>query len=288
MNRNYLLKDGILVPTIPIQHREDEYNEEGFEKLFDMQKRHFWYKGRHRFLIHSVKHFLNKERENKKVNQSNLYSMIDLGGGVGGWVNYLSKHLENYISTLALADSSLKALNLAESVISSETSRFQVDLMKLQMKEEWDVAFLLDVIEHLPDDIEAMKQTAEALKPGGYLFVTTPAFQEFWSYNDDMANHIRRYNQNDYVNLAKESGLKLCDARYFMFYLSPLYIISRLIKNIEKMTLEEKKALVINQHKIPPKMINDLLTMIFSLETPIGHWLKFPWGTSILGVFQKP
>jgi hypothetical protein len=29
----------------------------------------------------------------------------------------------------------------------------QIDLMNLGWRERWDVAFLLDVIEHLPDDV---------------------------------------------------------------------------------------------------------------------------------------
>jgi hypothetical protein len=27
---------------------------------------------------------------------------------------------------------------------------------------------------------------------------------------------------------------------------------------------------------------------VFYAETPLGHHLSFPWGTSILGVFEKP
>jgi 2-polyprenyl-3-methyl-5-hydroxy-6-metoxy-1,4-benzoquinol methylase len=81
---------------------------------------------------------------------------------------------------------------------------------------------LLDVIEHLPDDLQALRQARDALKPGGYLFITTPAFPQLWSYNDDMAHHLRRYRGSDFVRLARESGLTLCDSRYFMFFLSPI------------------------------------------------------------------
>jgi 2-polyprenyl-3-methyl-5-hydroxy-6-metoxy-1,4-benzoquinol methylase len=57
----------------------------------------------------------------------------------------------------------------------------------------------LDVIEHLPDDLQAVRQAGEALKPGGYLFIITPVFSQFWTYNDDMAQHLRRYRLNDFV-----------------------------------------------------------------------------------------
>ena len=40
-------------------------------------------------------------------------------------------------------------------------------------------------------------------------------------------------------------------------------------------------------HSVPPKALNRILDAIFSLETPLGAWFPFPWGTSVLGVFQK-
>jgi hypothetical protein len=54
------------------------------------------------------------------------------------------------------------------------------------------------------------------------------------------------------------------------------------------MSDEEKKALVLKQHAIPAWPINMTLRAIFAAETPAGHWMPFPWGTSILGVFRKP
>jgi hypothetical protein len=33
--------------------------------------------------------------------------------------------------------------------------------------------------------------------------------------------------------------------------------------------------------------LNGLLSLIFAAETPLGLRLSFPWGTSVLGVFEK-
>jgi hypothetical protein len=33
--------------------------------------------------------------------------------------------------------------------------------------------------------------------------------------------------------------------------------------------------------------VNAILETIFSLETPLGWHVPFPWGSSILGVFEK-
>ena len=267
------------MPIIPVQHRNEEYGESGFENLRDMQERHFWYRGRHRFLLEAVNRYLPKSGQ--------PLSAIDLGGGAGGWVNYLGQHRPQGFKPLALADSSLVALELAASVLPHNVQRYQIDLMQLQMREQWDAAFLLDVIEHLPDDLQALRQARKALKPGGYLFVTTPAFPQFWSYNDDMGNHLRRYRRNDFSRLAQQSGLKLCDSRYFMFFLSPLYFLSRMKVGVATLAPAQKRELFIKQHQVPPSPANSVLSAIFAAETPLGHWLRFPWGTSILGIYKK-
>jgi len=272
--------DGIFRPMFSIEHRSDEYQESGFEVLRAMQESHFWYQGRHRFLLSAVNHHIPRSPHS--------LSAIDLGGGIGGWLNYFFRHQSKIKLSLALGDSSLVALKMAALVLPQSTQRYQVDLMKLDMNEKWDCIFLLDVIEHLPYDLQVFDQVYEALKPGGYLFVTAPAFPQFWSYNDDMALHLRRYRRNDFVKLAQNSGMIMCDARYFMFYLSPLYLFSRMNTGFENMTIVQKKELLIRQHQIPHPLINKVLSVIFSAETPIGHWIKFPWGTSILGVFKKP
>lgn len=275
----YLSPDNVYVPPIPVTHRDEEYDQDGFDSLQKMQEKHFWYRGRHRFLLGSLDRHLPSTAKN--------LSAIDLGGGVGGWVKYLAQTRSEIFTKLALADSSPVALAFAKDVLPLNSERYQIDLMNLQMENEWDVAFLLDVIEHLPDDKRAMQEAKNALKPGGLLFVATPAFQQFWSYNDDLAQHHRRYRRSDFYRLAQESGLTLLDTRYFMFFLSPLYLLSRIRPGIDKLSIEEKLKIVLKQHQIPATPINSILSKIFEAETPLGHWVNFPWGTSILGVFQK-
>lgn len=275
----HLSPSNIYLPPTAVTHRDEEYDQEGFAFLREMQERHFWYRGRHRFLLGALERHLPKSATQR--------SAIDLGGGAGGWVQYLAKERPALFAQLALADSSLVALAHAEAVLPPNAQRYQIDLMNLHMHEEWDAAFLLDVIEHLPDDQRALEQANEALKLGGLLFVTTPAIPQFWSYNDDLVHHLRRYTRADFARLAKATGFTLLDARYFMFFLSPLYLLSRMKPGFGKLSDDDKKALVLKQHAIPAKPINGVLSAIFNAETPVGHWLRFPWGTSVLGVFRK-
>jgi trans-aconitate methyltransferase len=263
-----------------VVHREDEYDSRGFAILKEMQERHFWYRGRHRFLLHSVHRHLRGRPAGR---------VVDLGGGCGGWIAYLAAKKQFATEELALADSSAEALRLAAEVLPVATGTFQVDLLDLAWKDRWDVAFLLDVLEHIPDHEEVLRQVYRSLAPGGLLFVTTPALKFFWSWNDEVSHHVRRYSKADFRGLATTCGYRLLDVRYFMFFLSPLLMTARLAvrPNLETMPRAEVQKIVAKMHQIPSPLINEPLALIFATETPLGHYLPFPWGTSVLAVLQK-
>jgi SAM-dependent methyltransferase len=274
----------IYQPSAPIAHRDEEYESKQFDVLLKMQSEHFWYQGRHRLLSRAFYNAISKgllETQNLKC--------VDLGGGCGGWLKYLNDHSNTSFGELALADSSCRALEIAERVVGEDVARYQIDLLDLQWTDRWDVAFLLDVLEHIPEDVAALKQISDALRPGGLLFITTPALNIFWSYNDDLAHHVRRYSRKDYQQLADQTGLTVRYSRYFMFFLSPLLLLSRLRPPcLQSMTKDEIRKHLEHTHRIPSAPINMLLRLLFSLETPLGLKAPFPWGTSVLAVLQKP
>ncbi len=76
-----------------------------------------------------------------------------------------------------------------------------------------------------------------------------------------------------------------------MFFLSPLVLASRWLSRnsmTSDMTDDEKAKLLAKTHATPGPLLNALLAGIFAAETPVGHRILFPWGTSLLAVLQKP
>jgi SAM-dependent methyltransferase len=246
-----------------------------------MQDRHFWYRGRHRFLLHSV---------HRQLAACPPRRMIDLGGGCGGWVSYMAARGRVPLTELALADSSADALRMAAEILPPGASTYQVDLLALPWSERWDVAFLLDVLEHIPEQEEALRQVHRSLAPGGLLFVTVPALRLFWSWNDEAVHHVRRYARSEFPRLAAATGFELVDARYFMFFLSPLLLASRvaLRPRLGELSAQQVQDLVARMHRTPSPPVNALLGALFALETPLGHYLPFPLGSSLLAVLKRP
>ncbi len=282
-------RDGIWCASVPPTHRDGEYDATHFATLVKMQRDHFWYHGRHRFVAESLRRTVRKTGLDRRS-----LALIDIGGGCGGWASLMAARSKDLLAQgaheIALADSSLVSLQLAASHLPAGVRRYHVDILKMDWQERWDVIFLLDVLEHIPQDCAALKQVYQALTPGGIAIVTTPALQRFWTWNDDIVHHCRRYCRRDFERLARAAGLELVDSRYFQFFLSPLLLASRYSHQPRwrEMTAEQQAKLISDTHRVPHPLINSLLSATFAAETPLGHLVHFPWGTSILGVFQKP
>lgn len=266
----YRESDGLWIPPVPVAHRDEEYDSRGFDILVRMQRDHFWYRGRHRFLLHAIRRHLARFAP-----EAERFRIIDLGGGCGGWLSYLWQH-KFPVAELALADSSETALRHAALHLPESVVLYQVDLLRLQWESRWDLAFLLDVLEHIPQQEEALRQIHEAMAPGGLLFVTVPALEVFWTWNDEFAHHQRRYRRSDFRRLADACGYQLLDARYFLFFLSPLLLASRIAAGIQfrvsSSSEEWRRHLMEMMHKVPHPIVNSVLTAAFRCETPLGHF----------------
>jgi SAM-dependent methyltransferase len=285
MDDGYILDEGVYRLASGVQHREEEYPSRALELLMKMQGGHFWYRGRHRFLLWAVRHCLETFDT-----PADACSAVDLGGGCGGWIRDLQQQRTLRFAELALADSSRRALDLAQGILSDDVARYQIDLFDMRWHERWDIAFLLDVLEHIPDDAAALDHIYRALRPGGLLFITTPALNCFWSWNDEVAGHQRRYSKSCYRRLAAAAGFEICRLRYFMFFLSPLYAATRLFsgRSHQGLSPDDTWELMEKTHRVPVAPINALLSFLTCCETPLGQALPFPWGTSILAVLRKP
>ncbi|MBV8359427.1 MAG: methyltransferase domain-containing protein [Deltaproteobacteria bacterium] len=276
---SYRDQSGVYLPIEPVMETDEGYDSVRIQTAARNQAMHFWQLGRFRFLLQALKDEICGQA-------ASSLSLIDIGGGTGGWVKYLEHNYPARFREVAIGDSSLSALQFSRG-LNSQVDHYQIDVLKLPWKSRWDLVFLLDVIEHLQQDVEVLKSIKNILRPGGLLFVTAPALNCFWSREDDAAHHFRRYAKNDFLILAKRSGLELVRARYFMFFLSPLLWLRRFAwPDLGNMSNQEIQMQKQKTHRVPITPINHLLRLIFSLETPVGLRIPFPWGTSLLGVFK--
>src|SRR5262245_20826463 len=95
-----LTSQGVYARETPVVHRESEFDPLEIDILFDMQERHFWYRGRHRFLEQAF-----RRHTRARLCADERLQGLDLGGGSGGWIAWLAQRCPQVFSELAIADS---------------------------------------------------------------------------------------------------------------------------------------------------------------------------------------
>jgi SAM-dependent methyltransferase len=95
--------------------------------------------------------------------------------------------------------------------------------------ESVDAVIALDIYEHIPDHVSAFKETYRALKPGGVLVMSVPAFNMLWGPHDVAVHHCRRYRRKEVANRLEEAGFSVERLTYSVFFLFPLVALVRLL-----------------------------------------------------------
>jgi SAM-dependent methyltransferase len=144
----------------------------------------------------------------------------------------------------------------------------------------FDVLVAMDVIEHLEDDLESLKEWLGLLEPGGSVLISVPAFSWLWSRHDVVLGHKRRYTKSSLRRLVRAAGLEIESLTYaFGFLVPPAYLVRKLLP--EKGDDEHATAL-----RLPHPIANALLYGAGRLEALLGG---NPFaGTSVVGYFHSP
>jgi SAM-dependent methyltransferase len=148
--------------------------------------------------------------------------------------------------------------------------------------DSFDLAVSLDVIEHLEDDLGALRELRRTIAPGGALLVTVPAYQWLWSGHDEINHHHRRYTRRSLQRVAEQAGWKQVRTTYFNSLLLPVAILLRVLERFNTKTTESSLDLW-----IPPAPLNWLLERPLALEAAlIARGGRIPAGLSLLAVFR--
>ncbi len=152
----------------------------------------------------------------------------------------------------------------------------------------FDVVCIFDVLEHLPDEQETMRASANVLKPGGILIVTVPAHASLWSYFDIASRHCRRYERSSLTCALRSAGFTMKYLTEFMMALYPLmWLLRRINGRRGDITQEEAAAKATSEFKVVP-IINSLLKILVRWEPlALRGGMALPIGTSLLAVAQR-
>jgi 2-polyprenyl-3-methyl-5-hydroxy-6-metoxy-1,4-benzoquinol methylase len=125
------------------------------------------------------------------------------------------------------------------------------------------LVLMMDVIEHVDDDVALMRSYTDRMPAGALLVVTVPAFQFLWSGHDVFLEHRRRYTLEGLQRSVTRAGMKVQSARYFFSALFPAICRIRLIQRLRLSTGQIQPHSDLRRHS---PLANSLLKGIHAVE----------------------
>ncbi|MBU5444369.1 bifunctional 2-polyprenyl-6-hydroxyphenol methylase/3-demethylubiquinol 3-O-methyltransferase UbiG [Paenibacillus sp. MSJ-34] len=235
-------------------------------QMNEIESNHWWFKGRRRIVektIESLQLPLNPK-------------ILDIGCGTGGNLSLLSRFGE--VTGIELEDTAIEIAR--QKGIGTIHKGYLPDGIS-QSEDKYDLIILLDVLEHIEDDLASLRKLKSMLTKRGQLIITVPAFPFLWSQHDVEHHHKRRYRLSNLKKCILDSGLYPRHITYYNIYLFPIISFVRILRRI----IPYKDAG--QDVKIPNKFINSILESLFSSERKLVCNYKLPFGVSLLAVVQN-
>ena len=183
--------------------------------------------------------------------------------------NYLLKTFKNIDSLYGID------INLEES-IHNEKSHYINNYEEIKGK-KFDFILLMDVIEHIEDDYEFIKDIKQYLKPNGIILITVPAFQFVYGIHDKELSHYRRYNFKQLKKVLETNEIYVKKWNYF--YLSLLLVrIFTKNKSLKVNTWKEEE----NSNKT--RLIRFILNLDYSILKALSKVHIHIGGLSLIAI----
>ena len=241
--------------------------EKGFYKTyFETEKNHWWFRVRRNIILSLI----------SKYKIPKTAKIFDFGCGSG----YLVGELQRQGYGASGSDISKEAVGFGRQHGIKNIGVVEAD--KMPQNGPYDVILALDAIEHIKDDMGAIRGLEKALKPGGLFIITVPAYQWLWGVQDEVAHHFRRYTMTGLTGIIKRSGdLIIIRKTYFN---TILFLPIAVVRMFSKwFNLEDRES----DFNINNRFLNGLFYFIFNFETYFLKIFSFPFGVSILLVLKK-
>lgn len=142
---------------------------------------------------------------------------------------------------------------------------------------KYDGIFLLDVIEHIEDDVEFLSFAKKHCKPGAIVVINVPALMALHSRYDMVAGHKRRYTISDIENLFDDVGLETIYVGYWGMLLIPIAVVRKFV-----LRFVSPKKIIDTGFSPRSKWVNSLFKGLMSIELSLNG--KIPLGTSVLAI----
>lgn len=190
---------------------------------------------------------------------------IDFGAGIGTFASELRKYGTRVICVepdLSLCKR-LKAMQFEAH-----------DSLRPVPERSATYIYSLNVLEHIEDDLEILRELFRRLRPGGRLLIYVPAFEILFSSADTRVGHKRRYTMDALVRRLELAGFQVEQARYID---SLGFVVALLFKFIGN-----------KEGRVNPLALKIFDRWIFPLSLTFDRLMRFVVGKNVLALAHRP
>lgn len=231
-----------------------------YDRMAEHDSTHWWYRARRDILAD----YLTREAGLPKDAR-----ILEIGCGTGHNLPMLAG-----FGTVDAIEIDPAARDIASRRLGRAVGTAPLPILPDVPRAHYDLIAVLDVVEHIEDDVAALKAMRTCLAPGGKILITVPAHQWMWSAHDVVNHHHRRYSKTTLKKAIALAGLAPRKLGYFNSLLFPLAAGARVLGRITGREDSDDSP--------PPPAVNTLFEAIFRAERYMVGRVPMPLGVSIV------
>lgn len=140
-------------------------------------------------------------------------SVLEVGSGMGYFAEKLA---ESGVDRLVLSDADEDCLQRLRQTYSDrpDVQVAEVTLPgRIDIGEPVESVVAMNVLEHIEDDAQALRDLATIVTPGGRIILWVPAYMQLYGDFDRKVGHFRRYTPATIRGAVERAGLQVRDSR---------------------------------------------------------------------------
>ncbi|SFD31334.1 class I SAM-dependent methyltransferase [Spirosoma endophyticum] len=248
---------------------------EEYEKMFRLEGQLWWYRHLHERVVDALEQYSGNRRDIR---------ILDAGCGTGGMLDFLR---QRGYSNLKGIDGSVDAVAFCHERGLPVTFINLNDLASFEPDVQYDAIICNDVFCYFsdPDLSNLLAALAHRLKPDGILISNNNAFQAFQGQHDLAVGIIRRFVLADFKRLMPTAGLRIKQATYWSFLLSPLILGMRQWQRLQLALGWRAPEEAQSDVYLPSTWLNETLYKIVRIEQKTLR--RTPFGSSLFIVVES-
>ncbi|MEI7556796.1 class I SAM-dependent methyltransferase [Candidatus Chlorohelix sp.] len=244
--------------------------------LFLKEDTHWWHVGKRILMEQLIRKYMPHLQENAKL--------LDVGCGTGRMLDMLAGFGTPW------------GIDMSEEALDFCRQRGFYNLLRHDLNQPFDFDFnfdvisALDVIEHLEDDLQGLRNLRKALKPNGILIISVPSYQFMFSYWDVALGHKKRYTLKSLTKVVESAGYTIVKKSYTNTSILIPAAVIRFLKGLAGRINRKIYARLLSEDTdftALPKPLNDFLISLYNIENRLVLTKGLPVGLSAL-VVCKP